>query len=318
MKKRPLGRTGISVSEIGFGGVEIGLPYGIGVRSKADMLDEQESIRLLHNAHNNGINFFDTARMYGESESIIGRAFQNKRDQIVICSKCRHFRQENGNLPNSSKLKEIIEISWQDSLRALQTDYIDVYMLHQADIAILNNDTIADTFENLKKNGVIRATGVSTYTLEETKKAIDSGVWDVIQLPFNLMDQSHGELFFLAVQQGIGIMIRSVLFKGILSEKGKDLHPALKDVQEHLQLYNELLGPSIPDLPTLAIKFALSFEQVSSVLVGIDRMEYLYNSFRAADGKYLDERELNRAKDLAFPDPHFLDLVKWDKMGWLT
>ena len=318
MNQRLLGQTGIKVSEIAFGGVEIGIPYGIGVKSKADMISESQAIYLLHEAIDSGINFFDTARMYGASESIMGQAFKDRRDQIVICTKCQHFRDRDGHLPPSDKLKKIIKNSLQDSLNELQTGFIDVYMLHQADIEILENEMIAEFFVNLKKKGVIRATGVSTYTLDETKKAINSGVWDVIQLPFNLMDQTQEAFFSLAAEKGIGIMVRSVLFKGILSEKGKNLHPALKDVETHLQLYEELLNDSTPDLATLAIKFALSFTKVSSVLVGIDRMDYLHKSLSAADNLYLNEITLARAMKLRYPSPRFLDLTKWDRMGWLT
>ncbi len=318
MNQRILGRTGIRVSEIAFGGVEIGLPYGIGVKSITDMLSETEAVHLLHAAIDSGINFFDTARMYGTSESIMGRAFQDRRDRVIICTKCRHFRDSDGRLPPSGELKKIIETSLRESLAALQTGFIDIYMLHQADLEILNNEEIANTFLNLKTKGVIRATGVSTYTVGETKKAIDSGVWEVVQLPFNLMNQSQEVNFSQAAKMDIGIMARSVLFKGLLSEKGGKLHPALKDVQAHLNLYGELLSESIPDMPTLAIKFALSFGQVSSVLVGIDRMVYLQKSLAAADGVYLDEKTLARAGDLRYPDLQFLDLVKWEKMGWLT
>lgn len=86
MNKRLLGQTGIKVSEIAFGGVEIGIPYGIGVSIKTDMISESEAICLLHEAIDSGINIFDTARMYGASESIMGRAFKGRRDQVVICT----------------------------------------------------------------------------------------------------------------------------------------------------------------------------------------------------------------------------------------
>lgn len=317
MNKRPLGNTGIRVSEIAFGGVEIGLPYGIGVNSNADMLSETKAIHLLHAAMDGGVNFFDTARAYGASEEIMGKAFKDRRDRVVICTKCRHFRDSDGLLPDSAVLKKIIETSLHESLAALKTDFVDVFMLHQADGEILGREEIAGTFLRLKKQGIIRATGVSTYGVGETRKAIDSGAWDVVQLPFNLMDQSQARMFPLAAQQGIGIVVRSVLFKGILSEKGRNLHPALKDVEVHLGVYRELLSDSAPDLPTLATKFALSFREISSVLVGIDRMEYLQKALAAADGNYLDEKTLARAKELGYPDPRFLDLVKWDRMGWL-
>jgi aryl-alcohol dehydrogenase-like predicted oxidoreductase len=318
MNHRPLGHTGINVSEIAFGGVEIGIPYGIGVRSRADMMAEPEAIRLLHAAVDGGINFFDTARMYGASESIMGQAFMGLREQIVICTKCRHLRNESRMLPRPGKIKELIKRSLQQSLAALQTGFVDIYMLHQVDAEIIDNKAIAEYFTDLKRDGIIRATGVSTYTVEETRKAIESGRWDVIQLPFNLLDQSQETLFTPAAEKGIGIMVRSVLCKGILSDKGRNLHPELKAVEQHRNLYSRLFSKTCPDLTSLAIKFALSFDQVSSVLVGIDKTDYLQKSLDVADGNYLDHQTLMQAKELQYPDTSFLDLVKWDRMGWLT
>lgn len=318
MKKRPLGNTGINVSEIAFGGVEIGLPYGIGVKSEADMLNRSEAIRLLHASLDKGINFFDTARMYGVSEEIMGQAFRDRRNKVVINTKCVKLRDKSGILPSTKKIKEIIEKSLNESLKALQTDYVDVYMLHQADLEILENDAIASTFHHLRKKGIIRANGTSVYSVEETKKTIDSGNWDVVQLPFNLMDQSHGVNFPIAEKNKIGIMVRSVLFKGILSNKGRSLHSKLLDVEQHLKSYKELCIKMDCDLAGLALKFALSFEQVSSVLVGMDRLEYLENSINVADGNYMDSEILKRARALEYPEIDFLDLVSWEKNGWLT
>lgn len=317
MNKRILGRTGIPVSEIAFGGVEIGLPYGIGIKSPADMPSETEAIRLLHTARDRGINFFDTARLYGRSEEIIGRAFKNKRAQTVICSKCHHLPKNNGQLPNAAELRAFVENSLHDSLKALQTDYLDVYLLHSTALQDLQHPAIPEIFSDLKRNGWVRAIGVSTYSEKETPLAIEQGVWDVIQLFFNLMDQRQLTFFRPAQAAGIGLMVRSVLLKGILSDRGRDLHPALKVVKDHRNRYQELLSGNIPTLSVLATKFALSFPEVATVLVGIDRMEYLEQAIATADGHYLDADALNRAKELAFPEPDFLDLPKWDREGWL-
>ena len=314
MNHRLLGKTGIRVSEISFGGVEIGIPYGIGVNSQAEMPTDQESDMLLQAALDNGINFFDTARAYGRSESIIGKAFTDKRDRVVICTKCSHLPSEK---VEPDKMRALIEFSLEESLSALRTNYIDVYKLHSANLNILKNETVLDTFSRFKKDGVIRATGVSTYTVEETKTAIEQGVWDVIQLSFNLMDQRQGLLFDMAANAGVGIIVRSVLLKGILTDKGRNLHPELQHVADHRNRYQELLDENNPTLSMLATKFALSFSQVSSVLVGIDRMAYLHQAVETASGHYLDSRTLAQAKKLAFPDPEFLDLPKWDRMGWL-
>jgi len=318
MNKRVLGNTGIQVSEIAFGGVEIGMPYGLGVNRKKDMLSKSDSINLLHDAIDGGINFFDTARMYGASEEIMGEAFKHKREQVVIATKCKHLKNHSGDLSSAEIIKSRIRESLAESLGALQTDFVDVFMLHRVNKEILKNEAIKETFSRLKEQGVIRATGVSTYTVEESKLAIDSGVWDVIQIPFNLMDQSQEEIFELTENKGIGLMVRSVLFKGILTDKGRNLHKALNDVEKHIKLYDDLLNETNVDLATLATKFALSYNQISSVLVGIDKQHYLKNALSLADGQYLDSRQLQLAKELQYPDPEFLDLVKWDQRGWLT
>lgn len=317
MHYRPLGKTGIHVSEIAFGGVEIGIPYGIGVSDRSDMLSHGEAVNLLHAALDGGINFFDTARLYGESEQIMGKAFHDRRDRIVLATKCRHFRNHDGSIPGYAALRGIIMSSLQESLSELQTDYVDIFMLHQADTAILENNDVSRVFAELKESGIIRTTGASTYSVEETILAIQSNAWDVIQLPFNLMDQRQEKIFCLAGERGVGIVIRSVLLKGLLSAKGRGLHPALKKVEEHVTKYAALFEDSIKDLPTLATKFALSFKEVSSVLVGIDRIDYLKQALGSADGHYLNERKLSEAKDLQFPDPTFLNLPEWDRLGWL-
>lgn len=317
MKKRPLGNTGIEVSEIAFGGVEIGMPYGIGIESKEDMLSEKDAIALLHEAIEKGINFFDTARLYGDSEMIMGNAFREMRSKVVLASKCRHFRDSEGKLPPDDQLENFIKSSLTESLAALKTDYLDVFMLHYGDMEILNNPVIADVFLHLKKQGMIRSTGVSTYLPAETGLALRSGNWDVIQLPFNLMDQRHSAFFETAHEQGAGIVVRSVLLKGLLSDRGKNLHPALADVEKHIRGYHQMVGTDFPDLPTLATQFALSFEGVSSVLVGIDKTEYLHKALATANGSYMDQNMQHRAEQLAYPEPEFLNLPHWDRMGWL-
>ena len=317
MKKRDLGKTGIEVSEIAFGSVEIGMPYGIGVENREDMLSEEGAIELLNKALDRGINFFDTARMYGNSEQIIGKAFKNRRNEIVLCTKCRHLKDNNGELPKGAEIDKIIINSFNESLDALKTDFIDVLMLHQVDNEILENREIADTFLKLKREGRIKATGISTYTIEETKKAIDLGIWDVIQLPFNLMDQRQASLFEQARQKGVGIVVRSILLKGLLSDRGKNLHPALKDVEKHIEKFDVFLDRISLSLPELAIKFGLSYPEVSAVLVGLDKMAYLKQTLKAANGIYLNEEELERVIDLSYPDPSFLNLPFWDKMNWL-
>jgi len=317
MKKRALGNTGIQISEIAFGGVEIGIPYGIGVKSEADMLTEADAIKLLHNALDSGINFFDTARLYGESERIMGKAFSDRRQKAILATKCRHLRDSNGEIPSYAGLNKRVQASLKESLQALRTDYIDLYMVHYADIDLLANEDVLNLFTKLREEGTARAIGVSVYKTEETRQAIQAHVWDAIQLPFNLMDQSQGHYFHDAAQNGIGIIVRSVLMRGMLSDRMPTLHPALKDVETHLAKYRRLLRAGFTHLPQLATKFALAHPEVSAVLVGIDKQAYLEDALNAVKGVYMDDDLLKEAQALAYPDPAFLNLAEWDKNGWL-
>jgi aryl-alcohol dehydrogenase-like predicted oxidoreductase len=131
------------------------------------------------------------------------------------------------------------------------------------------------------------------------------------------MDQRQKIYFDLAAEKGIAIVIRSVLMKGLLSNRGRDLHPALKDVENFIKNYHQLIGPEITDLTSLAIQFALSFGSVSSVLVGIDKFEYLSHSLEVAKSGPLNREIVKKGNQLAYPDPEFLNLSKWSKMKWL-
>lgn len=312
MKKRELGNTGIKVSEVAFGGVGIGIPY-----AGQPMPTELNSIRLLHEALDNGINFYDTARMYGKSEELIGKAFEGKRDQVVLNTKCVHFLDESGNVPPRKELHEKINKSLEESLKALQTDYIDVYMLHQSTLKILRNEDVIEIFTGLKKKGKVRAVGTSTYHPEETGICINKGIWDVVQVPFNLMDQRQRQFFQLADDRGVGLIIRSVLFRGMLTGRPLRFHKELVKVAEHIDGYNSMIGKNIPDLITMATKFVLSYPSVSSVLVGMDQIEHLIKALQMADGKYFAPEIMNELEEMAFPEPEFLNLHQWDKNGWL-
>ncbi|MBN1553892.1 MAG: aldo/keto reductase [Phycisphaerae bacterium] len=317
MNYKPLGNTGIDVSEISFGCVEIGMPYGLGVHSDADVPQEAESIRLLQTALERGINFYDTARSYGRSEEILGKAFADLRERVVITTKCDHFHKP-FEAYSSEEIRRHIRESLETSLRLLRTDAVDLFMLHNGTVGNIEHPDILAMFDECRQKGLARTVGVSTYTLAETRKAIETGCWNVIQLPYHLMDQRQGDWFGLAHENGVGLVVRSVLFRGLLTDRAKRLHPELKRLEEHRAKYDPILAETNLSLAELAMSFVLSQPEVSSVLVGIDRMEYLQTALQRADGTYLSEELLSRLKTLAFPEPEWINLHAWDQNGWLT
>lgn len=317
MKRRLLGRTGLSISEIGFGGVEIGIPYGIGVEAKAEMPVANQSVQILKKAVELGMNFFDTARLYGDSERLLGIALKDVREQVVIATKCVHFRDTNGVIPEYDSLLQIINDSLNKSLSTLQTNYIDIFMVHYADMEILQNEDVCKIFSDLKNEGKVRHIGVSVYKAEESLYAVRSGIWDVIQLPFNLLDQSHSICFEEAKERGVGIIVRSVLMRGLLTDKVFKMDEALVEVKQNIEKYRKIAKKYFRNFPEYATKFALKYSEVSSVLVGIDKEEYLMASVSSTIGDDLSESVFEVSKKLAYPNPEMLNLAEWDKRGWL-
>ncbi|MBN1436239.1 MAG: aldo/keto reductase [Sedimentisphaerales bacterium] len=318
MQYNPLGKTGIDVSIISFGTVALGLPYGLTSNSAENMLPADQAVKLLRDALDHGINFFDTAPAYGTSEELLGDAFADRRDRVVISTKCPHtlFDQDNKLLP-TDQLENIIRQSVQNSLKALKTDYIDVFLAHRATDEILASDDFLRIFAQLKNDGLVRAIGISTYGPKHTEQAISCGHWDVVQLAFNLMDQTNAPALKLAQQRQVGVMVRSVLFKGILTDKGAQLSPPLKAVQDWREKYLDLLCDQAPTLAQLATKFVMGQPGVSSTLIGLDRPEYLDQALALMETGMLDEETIKAANKLPYPDPDFLDLPAWDRKGWL-
>ena len=301
------------VSEVAFGGVEIGMPY-----ANQQMPTESESLQLLHKAVDCGINFFDTARAYGRSEEIMGKAFRGRRSEIVIATKAVSILDQQGHLPSHADLAKIINSSLEESLKALSTDYVDIFMLHQGNEKILKSSSVEDIMSELMRTEKIRALGVSTYGVKESGLAIDREIWDVIQLPFNLLDQSQESIFEMSKAFDIGIVARSVLLRGLLNGESLGMHPALSQVQDHIDSFHALVDRDWPDLPTLATKFALSFSQISSVLLGLDKMEYLDKAIETADGLYLEDNQLTEIQAMRYPDSEFLNLNTWVRNKWLA
>src|SRR5690606_6523524 len=133
----------------------------------------------------------------------------------------------------------------------------------------------------------------------------------------NLMDQSHAAHFDEAHERGVGIIVRSVLMRGMLTDRKFRLHEELGAVEKHLEAYRKIALNNFGNFPEYATKFALKHPQVCSVLVGIDKEEYLLESLRNATGTQFTTELLEQAQQLQFPDPAFLNLAEWDKKGWL-
>ena len=288
MNYRQLGDTGIRVSEIGFGGWGIG---GTPMDAKAyGPTDDNESRNALYKALELGITFYDTAALYGygHSEKLIGEVIKGTRQRVIISSKVgyKNFKGDQDFSP------AYIRESLERSLKRLQTDYIDVYQLHDPTLELLESDaSILETMESLKREGKIRAVGISVRSPDDSMSAIKLFSFETIQVNFNLVDMRALEfgLFDRCEKQGIGIIIRTPLCFGFLTgaySSKSDYHArdhrsnwSPDQIERWGSAYKlfaaELAGNEELTNGQIALRFCLSFLPVSTVIPGMLTPEHV-------------------------------------------
>ncbi|NLU47229.1 MAG: aldo/keto reductase [Syntrophomonadaceae bacterium] len=223
MQQRPLGTSGLSASVIALGTYAIG-----GWRWGGT--DEDESIRTIHAALDAGINFIDTAPVYGLglSEEIVGKAVKGKRDKVIIATKCGlvwhtqqgvYFIDEYGNPVHKYLGPESVRYEVEQSLRRLQTDYIDLYQTHWQDVTTPIEDTMAELVR-LKEEGKIRAIGVSNATVEEMERYCKLGAIDSDQEKYSMLDRQLEETNLpWCLKNQVAFLAYSPLAQGLLTGK---------------------------------------------------------------------------------------------------
>jgi aryl-alcohol dehydrogenase-like predicted oxidoreductase len=226
LSKRPFGNTGLHVSPLAFGAWSIGGPAQMGGKQIGwSGVDDAESLDALQAAFDAGINCFDTADAYGRghSEMLMGRAFKKNRDKIIISSKFGMVDDPSGFKLDFSR-QHLLE-ACEASLKRLGTDYLDIYLLH----LVLDFHPLADEtqkgLEELKKSGKIRHFGVSVQFPHQGIEQLDKQFGDSMMIEYSpLKRQGVEAVLDRAKQQGVGVITRGALEKGLLSGKYQPGH----------------------------------------------------------------------------------------------
>ena len=194
IQKRKLGQSGIEISALGMGCWVIGDPFWDGQTPLGwGVVDDRESIRALHLALDLGVNFFDTADVYGagHSERVIGQAFENKRDQVIIATKFNStFDEDTYQVTGWNASPEYIRLACETSLRRLKTDYIDLYQFHQNRYPVEKAGEVLETLECLVKEGKIRSYGWSTDFADRASSFAQGEYCTAIQFQENVLDDN--------------------------------------------------------------------------------------------------------------------------------
>jgi aryl-alcohol dehydrogenase-like predicted oxidoreductase len=309
---RPLGRTGLSVSEIGFGG------WGIG-KSMWGRTEDHESLLSLRAALDAGVDYFDTAYAYGRghSERLIARAFKEAGRRATVSTKVPPQNMEWPGHPRA-RLAHVFSPEWvrlsaERSLRNLGADAIDLLQFHVWNDAWLRDPlwpALSGTMDALKAEGKVRHWGASLNNDEPESglELVKTGRIDVVQVLFNMFDQRAADrLLPLCRERGVGVIARCPFDEGGLTGTlTRETRFEPEDFRSHYfggqrlvetcaraeKLTVAAIGPKAETLATAALKFCLSFDAVSTVIPGMRRVTHVSSNARAADGRYYDAREL--------------------------
>ena len=288
MRIRTLGKTGIKVSEVGFGAWAVGGPASLGQVQVGwgEHFDDNESIRAIETAFDCGVNFFDTADAYGagHSEELLGRIFSGRRAQVVIASKGGNLTDSDGNWQKDFS-GEYLTARIEDSLRRLNTDYIDLYQMHtprgedQLQQAMAN----AETMDRLVEQGKLRAYGISIGPLDDGLAQIEAGYGSSIQVVYNILERAPEEkLLPRARQANVAIIPRVPLAYGFLTgkysadsvfdEKDHRSHTVPPEQKRDWVAKADRLKPIASELgipmAQLALQYILASDAVSVVIPG--------------------------------------------------
>jgi aryl-alcohol dehydrogenase-like predicted oxidoreductase len=289
MMYRKLGRSGLSVSEIGLGTAQIGGPSLIGGRYVgAPKIERIDASRILETAFNVGINFFDSSDKYGdgEAERLLGNTFHDRRGQVVLATKC-------GITASGDRCfsRDYVRTCVEKSLKNLKTDYIDVFQLTKPGIGMMKSGDIYNTLDELKKEGKIRFSGISTGNDEEVLCLIEDNRVDTLQIFYNLLYIKPNELFIRKVfDAGMGLIVRSPLSSGVLTGKFNYDTKFSKEDDRSDFLYGKLLASRIDminkikehfsltanyNIMEFALNYLLSNEKISTIIPGASKVDHL-------------------------------------------
>ncbi len=313
MKRRRLGRTGLDVSEISLGTVELGLPYGIPEAGRLLQPDEAAAARLLNKALDLGINFIDTARLYGSAEEVIGRALRGRRPEYFLASKVPNFVDEH---LTGHALRERIFASVEESLRVLQTDVIDVMLIHSAPVEVILRGEIISALEDLKRKGHVRWLGASVYGEQAALAAIADGRCDCLQIAYNLLDRRpEKQILARACAAGVGIVARSVLLKGALTRRYPYLPESLAALRQAVEQAMALEGTGPDGLVELAYRFVLSQQPPDTALAGASSVAELEQAVAAAARGPLAHDLVTQIAGISIKQESLLDPFNWPELA---
>ncbi|WP_278682926.1 aldo/keto reductase [Paraclostridium bifermentans] len=245
---RKLGSTNIELNRVGFGGIPI------------QRITQEDTNLVINELINQGINFIDSARGYTVSEEYIGNAIEGKRDKFILATK------------SMSRSYDDMIRDVNISLNNFKTEYIDLYQLHNLKPdeydGIFDDDMAYEALLKFKEEGKIKHIGITSHSIDTIKKAVNSGKFDTIQFPYNIVEDQADEIFKEANKNGIGIIVMKPLAGGAI------------------------------DNAKLAIKYILSKDYIDVVIPGMDSVDQVIENTSVLNNLNITDEENLEIKDI--------------------
>lgn len=310
MKYRKLGKTNLNISEISLGTWQVGGKWG-------SPFDWTLADEILNQAIEGGVNFIDTADVYGsevgQSEKAVGKFIKSSSEKIYVATKCgRQLNPHTNNTYQPKVLRKFVE----DSLNRMGLETLDLIQLHCPPTEVFYRPEIFELFDRLKDEGKIQNLGISVEKIEEAMKGIEFENVATVQIIFNMFRQRPAELFFEQAQKkNVGVIVRVPLASGLLTGKfskdssfGEGDHRQFNRNGEHfdkgetfagidydlgLKAVEELKAvfPRQENLAQIALKWILGFDAVSCIIPGASKVEQVVSNLAASEIQEISEAQ---------------------------
>lgn len=293
IEKRALGKSDIKITKIGVGLWAIG-------GSEWGEVDDRQSLDMITAALDLGINFFDTADVYGNghSEKLLGKAMQGRRDKFIVATKIGWLGFDGDKVVSAYDTVDKVIAGVEESLKRLQTDYVDLIQCH-IDFQEPNMEIMVKGFQKLQQQGKVRAYGVSTSDFDYLKAFNSDNRASSLQIDYSILNRTpEKEIFPYVMEKDLGVLVRGPLAMGILTgkftkestfEEGDFRQRWIKNEDEHKIFLNDLekvekLKPLTNgrSLAQLAIQFVMQHPAVTAAIPGAKRIDQLKQNIKAA------------------------------------
>ena len=280
IQKKQLGRTGMEVTQLGFGAMELRNLVQDGGR----LPDEEHAGKVLNAVLDAGVNFVDTSWCYARSEEFIGRYISHRRDEYFLSTKCGHFWRDDDQ--RSGYSREGILNCINESLTRLHTDHVDLLQLHNPRPDEVRRQGSVAVLQELKAQGKTRAIGVST-SLPHVDEFLEMDVFETFQIPYSALEPEHDEVLTRIARSGAGVIIRGGVAKGTPVVESSDSRGFARTRPRWEKAQLAALAPDM-DPMELILRFTLSHPAAQTVIVGTQSLEHIADNLQAAAKGPLD------------------------------